>query len=372
MEERVEDGGYLVCWNVPKGTEFGMDTHLSVTGENFKGFKWISLNVPHFVYFAATYKEMPTMRSGFWVNFTKPRQVIVKIWDASKEEFMADDLETEQKERLEYATLKHEFDPYMGSYPPELLEKWKPLVNHISPDLLSRLEPIGKQIHSQTKLEEDPTSHLNSNNSTKTNKQTQKSKDSTDARSKLQRIAEMMENVEPDKGDQSDIGSLYASGANLSQSSGVYYTTIPTKSFSSSPSELTLSNHDKSTLLSSLITSQFSSSFYLFLGELQFSFIHFWIGQSLDGLNQWKKMLDIITTSEKLLLEWQNNSQDELRQFILVWRRQLKELPQEWFTDEEWMGGQEGADVIGSRGAKRYSSADLGGSSKYSNENFED
>ena len=122
---KQEDGGILLCWEVPAGTEFGIDCHISMTGSNFKGFKWIPLNYPHFIYFAAGAQDgSPTIRSGFWVHFTTPRQVIVKLWSNETEEFLADNEQNELKQRLEHAVVEHEFDPFLGTYPIEQLQKW--------------------------------------------------------------------------------------------------------------------------------------------------------------------------------------------------------------------------------------------------------
>ena len=206
------------------------------------------------------------------------------------------------------------------------------MVSHLSLKILNKLEPIDKKIHSEPKIQE-----------AKQEAQQASSKDPNKIRAKLQNIAEMMENQIPDSADFSHPGSLFTS-YDSSETSGIYYTPIPSKSFSNSPSHLTTTNHDKSFLLQNLLNSK-NISFFDLLGELQFSFIHFWLAQNLDGLNQWKRILDLIAKSEKQLIEWKE--QKEFKEFVKTWKRQLKELPDEWFRDEEWIGGEKGEEVVG-------------------------
>ena len=47
-------------------------------------------------------------------------------------------------------------DPFLGPYPYEHFKKWVSLTNHITENLLERVQPICKKISSVTELSQDP------------------------------------------------------------------------------------------------------------------------------------------------------------------------------------------------------------------------
>ncbi|CAJ2653164.1 unnamed protein product [Trifolium pratense] len=59
----------------------------------------------------------------------------------------------------------------------------------------------------------------------------------------------------------------------------------------SSAQELSSLNHDKTQLLETLLEKNYGGSEDLLLGELQFAFIAFLMGQSLEAFLQWKSWL---------------------------------------------------------------------------------
>ncbi|KAF3949925.1 hypothetical protein CMV_024265 [Castanea mollissima] len=58
--------------------------------------------------------------------------------------------------------------------------------------------------------------------------------------------------------------------------------------------ELTSLNIDKTQLLESLLIKDYGGSEDLLLGELQFAFIAFLMGQSLEGFRQWKALVKLL------------------------------------------------------------------------------
>lgn len=77
-------GGFLVCLDVPTGTEFGVDYEVFRTGAAFRGVKFLPLGL-HLVVFRAR-EQRHGVRQGFFVNVTRSAQVIVREWSAEKEE----------------------------------------------------------------------------------------------------------------------------------------------------------------------------------------------------------------------------------------------------------------------------------------------
>ena len=68
------------------------------------------------------------------------------------------------------------------------------------------------------------------------------------------------------------------------------------------PREITAYALDRSQALVALIRDQFAGDMFLFLGEMQFSFLCFLLGQSLEAFDQWKAMVALVCTAESLLL----------------------------------------------------------------------
>ncbi|KAF3968636.1 hypothetical protein CMV_007499 [Castanea mollissima] len=75
-----------------------------------------------------------------------------------------------------------------------------------------------------------------------------------------------------------------------------YYTSIPRviKQKGIHGQELTSLNIDKTQLLESLLIKDYGGSEYVLLGELQFAFFAFLMGQSLEGFLQWKALVNLL------------------------------------------------------------------------------
>ncbi|KAL4614012.1 hypothetical protein ACB092_07G024500 [Castanea dentata] len=79
--------------------------------------------------------------------------------------------------------------------------------------------------------------------------------------------------------------SKFLTSVDNSQSRWCYYTSIP---------QLTSLNIDKTQLLQSLLIKDYGGSEDVLLGELQFAFIAFLMGQSLVGFLQWKALVNLL------------------------------------------------------------------------------
>jgi len=77
---------------------------------------------------------------------------------------------------------------------------------------------------------------------------------------------------------------------------GCYYTSIPAsvKHKNVSGVDLTALNLDKSSLLESVLAKNYQGQEDLLLGELQFAFIAFMMGQSLEAFMQWKALVSLL------------------------------------------------------------------------------
>lgn len=111
----------------------------------------------------------------------------------------------------------------------------------------------------------------------------------------------------------------------------IYYTDIP-KKLTGEPTHTTSVNLDKTPLLEFLLAREYKNNEQLLLGELQYSFVSFLLGFSLDSLEQWKKLVNVVCFSETAFQE--GKRQQLLLDFIVVLFGQLKQLPKDFFVDE--------------------------------------
>ena len=66
------------------------------------------------------------------------------------------------------------------------------------------------------------------------------------------------------------------------------------------------------------------------LGEMQYAFICLLVAQSVQGLEQWKNIIDLLTNCQDALQE----KQEFYLQFVQSLIFQLKELPKDFFSDQ--------------------------------------
>ncbi|KAI9909405.1 hypothetical protein PsorP6_014734 [Peronosclerospora sorghi] len=124
-------GGFLVCLDVPTGTEFGMDYEVFRTGPKFQGIKFLPLGV-HFVIFRSREQEHG-IRQGFFINVERHGQFIVREWSKEKEELglPRPSLNVEALEILSF-----QLDGGLGPYPKQHLKTWQRLSSFISASVL--------------------------------------------------------------------------------------------------------------------------------------------------------------------------------------------------------------------------------------------
>ena len=66
------------------------------------------------------------------------------------------------------------------------------------------------------------------------------------------------------------------------------------------------------------------------LGEMQFAFVSFLLGENLDSFEQWKRMVNLICNCEKGVLD----KPDFFYKAVPVLYEQLKQLPKDFFVAE--------------------------------------
>ncbi|KOM47015.1 hypothetical protein LR48_Vigan07g071900 [Vigna angularis] len=252
--ELVKHGVTLLFLDVPQYTMVAIDTQMFYVGPAFNGIKMIPPGT-HFVYYSSSSRILPV------TLFPCGMMVIVRKWDQQEERLVK--VSEEEEERYSQAVKNLEFDRQLGPYNISHYEDWKRLSNFITKNVIERLEPIGGEITVECENEIV-------RNSTKI----------------------PMEEA-PEK--QLKVGNS-ASSVGKSQRKGCYYTSIPrvVKCKGISGQELTSLNLDKTQLLETLLAKDYGGSEDMLLGELQFTFVVFLMGQSLEAFLQWKSLVSLL------------------------------------------------------------------------------
>lgn len=259
--ELVKHGATLLLLDVPQYTLFGVDTQMFSVGPAFKGLKMISPG-PHFVYYSSSSrdgKEFSPM-IGFFLD-TNPSQVIVRRWDQQEERLVK--VPEEEEERYCQAVKSLEFDRQLGPYNLSHYGDWKQLSNYITNCIIERFEPIGGEISVAC----EPVMVKNTPKTA----------------------------VEKALDEQLKTRKFSTTGEQT-RSIRCYYTSIPhvIKQKGLQGQELTSLNLDKTQLLETLLIKEYGGSEDILLGELQFAFVAFLMGQSLEAFLQWKSLVSLL------------------------------------------------------------------------------
>lgn len=99
----------------------------------------------------------------------------------------------------------------------------------------------------------------------------------------------------------------------------------------SSPKDMTKYSMDSSYALKSMIQNCYKESDQMLgiLGEIQFSFVCFIIGQVYDAFEHWKHLVHLLCSCEEAL----SSHTDLFMKFISLMHFQLKEIPEDFFVD---------------------------------------
>jgi A1 cistron-splicing factor AAR2 len=99
---------------------------------------------------------------------------------------------------------------------------------------------------------------------------------------------------------------------------------------------LTEANFDKTLILKEIISkldSDLSRASLNLLGEMQYAFISFVMGENLESFDQWKKLFCLLCHCGTGLSD-PNLSKDLFMKFIPVIYEQLRQLPKDFFSDD--------------------------------------
>ena len=112
----------------------------------------------------------------------------------------------------------------------------------------------------------------------------------------------------------------------------IRFSKIPEKKWpeGATPAEVTKYSMDHSYILENLLKSElYSKNNLAILGEIQFSFVCFLIGQVYDAFEQWKHLVHLLCYCDDAL----TNHSALYDQFITMLHFQVREIPEDFFVD---------------------------------------
>lgn len=299
-----EHGAVLIIAGVPNGTEFRMDCTKNDVAERFRGIKMIPPG-PHFISCASRGPHGDLAPQVGFIHFFREQEIIIREWNAAAEELtvrMKGDADLEKQRIRE--NLK-DLDTFLAPYDYSMMVKWKSLTEFITEGTIGRLTPATGIIRNCVELlscpdADRPRGHGVEIMSPVTRRIKQNSTYDED---------ELLPDLKPIPGTASN------------------YTKLPQRCpKAASPAEVSLHHMDSMAAVEELLA-HFVTPDDL-LGEIQFAFIAYFCGDSLDGLAHWRKILLLLAHSEKAAEKYRAF----YKKYLKVLSAQIPELPEELMT----------------------------------------
>lgn len=301
-----EEGATLVLLGVPRGTELGIDCKTWQVGPKFRGVKMIPPGL-HFLHYSSV--NSPSCgneigpKTGRFLAL-KPKDILLAKWDAKEEDLDFSPSKNEDEVCKIRANLQ-ELDPYLGPYPYDVMRKWVSLTDRLNEEVATKLQPLSGRICAYSDVV--PELQL-----THTKDRAEQPRNDTACQSMkegLDRLPKMK----------------HREGTELR------FSVIPEKTYppGATPAEITQCSLDLSYALETVLEKYHQAQPLNLLGELQFAFVCFLIGNVYEGFEHWKSLLALLCRSEKAM----RNHKDLYLGLIAVLYHQLGEIPPDFFVD---------------------------------------
>eukprot|EP00012_Vannella_robusta_P005951 CAMPEP_0206194258 /NCGR_PEP_ID=MMETSP0166-20121206/7084_1 /ASSEMBLY_ACC=CAM_ASM_000260 /TAXON_ID=95228 /ORGANISM="Vannella robusta, Strain DIVA3 518/3/11/1/6" /LENGTH=389 /DNA_ID=CAMNT_0053611185 /DNA_START=20 /DNA_END=1185 /DNA_ORIENTATION=- len=319
---RCREGGTFLALDVPPGSEFGIDQNMWICAVNFKGIKMIPPGF-HYIRWRNSQNKPSSVISGQNADrvsvvgennsflplmgcfaFIKPSQIFVLRWDASIEDLVP--LTEEESERYQQGVRRMEFDPFLAAFPfGDTFTAWKELTKHISDNTLDRNAPRSNK-----------------------ERQVQYLEDQALVQARLVQEWETFISNHANKEEGTPIENTQTAYMQDFRYESIPQRWIPHNESSCQGSDRTKYFMDKSYLLDHLINSKYGTWEEL-IGEFQFSFICFWLGESYESFEHWKQLMILFCNCDISISEhpewWKEILQTIEKQMLIV--------PQDFFVD---------------------------------------
>lgn len=291
--------GTLLLLNSPKKMQFGIDLSQWVIGEKFMGIKLIPIGI-HYVSFSLS-EENNAFKQGFFIEIESGKNKtknIIREWSPKYQTFIRLNDETTKNYSIGLDNL--DFDQHLGNYPYEQISNWKDLTSFLNINIINRLQKNINVTMCPELIEEKKEQNIND-----------------------------MDNADENEEDINNINEINHENNNnefKKYNQLITYEDIEfTEIYLNQPEYI--NSLDKSKLLEKIL-SKFKKS-EEFLGEFQYSFILFLIGEVYDALKQWKDIFILISSSEELIKKFDKFYCN----FIEVIYNQLRLFPDDLMHD---------------------------------------
>ncbi|XP_072939659.1 protein AAR2 homolog [Epargyreus clarus] len=319
------EGGTFVFLGVPQETQFGIDMQCWNTDEDFRGIKMIPPGL-HYIHYSAVSKGTGDIapRSGIMHYFQK-KEFLVKMWDKDKDDMSREEVSEESIQRLKDNL--YNLDRHLGPYPYEIWLKWKLLTSQITAELAAKLSPESGIIRASVELlstsdkdrprgvkspegsmDQESADDINTENSNEAGQSTAKRAKRATAQ---EREDAMLPDLKPAPG------------------TALRFTEIPRDKYppGSTPEEITKHYLDQSYTLELMIEQQ-EEPLHI-IGELQFSYLCFLIGHSLDAFEHWKELVILLCSCDDAIHKYRSL----FFHFIRTIEIQIEEMPEDFLAD---------------------------------------
>ncbi|XP_032431981.1 protein AAR2 homolog [Xiphophorus hellerii] len=301
-----EEGATLVLLGVPQGTELGIDCKSWQVGPRFRGVKMIPPGL-HFLHFCSV--NSPSCggeigpKSGLFLTL-KPREILLAHWDPKEEDLDFSASKNEEEVNRIRSTLR-ELDPYLGPYPYEVMRKWVSLTDQISQELAVNLQPLSGRVCAFS----DIIPELQFRHTKDRAEQPRNDTACQSMREGLDRLPKMKQR----------------------EGTELRFSDIPKKTYppGASPAEITRCSMDLSYSLETVVEQNYPDQPLNLLGELQFAFVCFLVGNVYEGFEHWKSLLALLCRSEDAM----RKRKELYLGLITVLYHQLGEVPPDFFVD---------------------------------------
>ncbi|XP_037336682.2 protein AAR2 homolog [Pungitius pungitius] len=301
-----EEGATLVLLGVPQGTELGIDCKSWQVGPRFKGVKMIPPGL-HFLHYCSVNSTScggeVGPKTGLFLSL-KPRDVLLANWDPKEEDLDFSASRNEAEVSRVRANLR-DLDPHLGPYPYEVMRKWVSLTDRLSEEVASGLQPLSGRVCAFS----DVVPELQLRHTKDRAEQPRNDSACQSMREGLDRLPRM----KPREGTE------------------MRFSVIPEKKYppGATPAEVTQCSLDQSYALETVLQRHHQLQPLNLLGELQFAFVCFLIGNVYECFEHWKSLLALLCRSEGAM----RKHKELYLGLIGVLYHQLGEIPPDFFVD---------------------------------------
>lgn len=313
----AQAGASVLILNLPPSCVIGVDHQAFHAGPRFKGIKMI----PPGIHFFSCRQLAPTGLGGsetsgagcpvgFFAHLS-PAQVVVKTYDAVTEQLV--DMEEGESRRFEEGARRFEFDASLAPYDLNSYRHWLSLCSHLTPDMVSDLSPAGgMNISIMNEAALDDLSEPKTDAERELVRQLRQGRERAQAAGGIAQaaggIAQAASGMEVD-GSREITSSNQAK--DVSTSGRCFYTPgLPSERLvkgvkGMTPAQLTQLNLDRSSIVLDAFSKRYGMQAGIApaLGEVQFAFIAFVFGQSLDGFMHWRALVTNLLSCEEAALD---------------------------------------------------------------------